>query len=261
MVASIQSQPAPGQRLIPDAAGITYGHFCQYLLEHAYRLEGVRMSRTERLRNVIANESLLWGKSVAETYHSAAARDMERHWNSLIWPMLSRHAIDFSVTLELACGYGRNSRKLLQAGATSLTLVDVNPDNIAYCRDNIQPLGNVDLVQNNGIDLEPLTKDTFTFVYTFDSMVHFDLELIISYIAEISRVLKVGGLAFIHHSNYSEAPGADFKNNPHWRNFMSAKIMRHIAIKNRLDVVEQQIIDWGGSHQIDCMSLLKRTAD
>ena len=219
------------------------------------------MPDVERLRIVIANESLLWGKNVAGTYHAAAARDMERHWNSLIWPMLSRHAVDFSSTLELACGYGRNSRKLLQAGAASLTLVDVNPDNIAYCRDNIQPLGNVHLVQNNGVDFEQLGNETFTFAYTFDSMVHFDLELVISYVAEISRVLKVGGLAFIHHSNYCDLPGADFKNNPHWRNFMSAKIMRHIAIKNGLDVVEQQIIDWGGSHQIDCLSLLKRAAN
>jgi len=219
------------------------------------------MVRFERLQNVVASESMLWGNNVANTYHAAATRDMERHWQHLIWPMLSRHAVDFSHTLELACGYGRNSRKLLEAGAASLTLVDVNPDNIEYCREHIQPLGDVSLIQNNGIDLSPLGEETFTFVYTFDSMVHFDLELVISYVAEFSRVLKVGGLSFIHHSNYSESPGVEFQSNPNWRNFMSAKIMRHIAIRNKFEVVEQQIIDWGGSPKIDCLSLLRRVSN
>lgn len=219
------------------------------------------MARIERLQNVVAGESLLWGKDVAQTYHAAAAGDMERHWKTLIWPLLSKYPIDFSRTLELACGYGRNSRKLLEVGASSLTLVDVNSENIAYCREHIQPLGNVTLVQNNGIDLSQLGSNEFTFAYTFDSMVHFDLELIISYVEEFSRVMKEGGFVFIHHSNYSDAPGNDFRKNPHWRNFMSAAIMRHIAIRNKFDVVEQRIIDWGGCPNIDCLSLLKRVSN
>jgi ubiquinone/menaquinone biosynthesis C-methylase UbiE len=219
------------------------------------------MDRSERLQNVVASESLLWGNEVATTYHAAATRDMERHWQSLIWPMLSRNDIDLSRTLELACGYGRNSRKLLEAGAKALTLVDVNADNIAYCRKHIQHLGNVSIIQNNGTDLSTLGDATFTFVYTFDSMVHFDLELVISYLAEFSRVLEPGGMAFIHHSNYSGSPGTDFRSNPHWRNFMSAAIVRHVAIRNKFEVVEQQIIGWGGQADLDCLSLLRRRAD
>lgn len=217
----------------------------------------------DRLKNIVADESLLWGREVADTYHAAAADAMDHHWDQLIWPMISHYSIDFSRTLELGCGYGRNSRKLLEIGASALTLVDVNPDNISYCQKHIQPLGNVSLVQNNGIDLSTLDSQAFTFVYTFDSMVHFDLELVISYVEEFSRVIKVGGFVFMHHSNYSSSPGSDFRKNPHWRNFMSAGIMRHIAIRNKFEVIEQKVIDWGKGprmeSKIDCLSLLKRS--
>jgi len=223
------------------------------------RLYGKRdMARAERLKEIVANEALLWGNGVADTYHAAAGRAMDDQWRRMIWPMLQRNGVDVSQTVELACGFGRNSRKLLEAGSRSLTLVDVNPDNIAYCRQHIQPLGNVSLVQNNGLDLSALGDGKFTLVYTFDSMVHFDLELVISYVAEFARILQPGGLAFIHHSNFTGSPGSDFRQNPHWRNFMSAMIMRHIAFRNKFEVAEQQIISWGGVSGLDCLSLLRR---
>jgi SAM-dependent methyltransferase len=186
---------------------------------------------------------------------------MDRDWDTLIWPLLTPHRVDLSSTMELACGYGRNSRKLLQAGANKLTLVDANAENIEYCRQHIKPLGDVTLVQNNGIDLSNLPNDSFSFVYTFDFMVHFDLELVISYIVEFSRVLKPGGTAFIHHSNYTGAPDSDFRQNPHWRNFMSKSIIRYLGRRNSFEVVEERLIPWGNIPYLDCLSLLRSSYD
>lgn len=70
---------------------------------------------------------------------------------------------------------------------------------------------------NDGTGLVGLDTSAFTFVYTFDSMVHFDLEIVMSYIPEFARVLKPAAHAFVHHSNYTANPGGDFRQNPHWK--------------------------------------------
>lgn len=99
---------------------------------------------------------------------------------------------------------------------------------------------------NDGIDLSIIDSAAFMFLYSFDAMVHFDLEIILSYIPEFSRVLKSGAYAFVHHSNYSANPGGDFRENPHWRNFMSAGIFK-----------QQHIFAWGEPN-LDCITVLRR---
>jgi ubiquinone/menaquinone biosynthesis C-methylase UbiE len=88
-------------------------------------------------------------------------------------------------------------------------------------------------------------------------MVHFDIEIVLSYIAEFARVLKPGGTAFIHHSNFTGRPGSSFKDNPHWRNFMSATIFKHSAIRNGFEVLEQKLLNWAGE-DIDCLTVMRR---
>jgi hypothetical protein len=102
-----------------------------------------------------------------------------------------------------------------------------------------------------------LDTSAFTFLYTFDAMVHFDLEIVISYIPEFARVLKPGAYAFVHHSNYTANPGGDFRQNPHWRNFMSAAIFKHIAVRSGFDVIRQETFNWG-ERDIDCITVLQR---
>jgi hypothetical protein len=105
--------------------------------------------------------------------------------------------------------------------------------------------------------LAGIPSKKFTHVYSFDAMVHFDLEIVLSYIAEFARVLKPTGTAFIHHSNFTRNPGAPFQDNPHWRNFMSDTIFRHCSIRNGFDILEQKVIDWAGQG-IDCITVMRR---
>jgi hypothetical protein len=105
--------------------------------------------------------------------------------------------------------------------------------------------------------LASLETAAFTFLYTFDAMVHFDLEIVLSYITEFSRVLEDGAYAFVHHSNYTANPGGDFRDNPHWRNFMSAGIFKHVAVRSGFTVVQQRIFSWGEPDN-DCISVLCR---
>jgi ubiquinone/menaquinone biosynthesis C-methylase UbiE len=67
----------------------------------------------------------------------------------------------------------------------------------------------------------PLPGAAATFLFCFDSMVHFDSDVVRAYLREARRVLRPGGHAFLHHSNTMAHPGGDFRAQPHWRNFMS----------------------------------------
>ena len=142
-------------------------------------------------------------------------------------------------------------------GAKSVTLVDVNPDNIRYCSEHLRPLG-FEIIQNNGFDLNGLASGAFSHIHCFDAMVHFEVEIIMSYLAEFARVLISGGTALLHHSNYTDRPGADFRTNPGWRNFCSAGLMRHMALRNSFEVIDQKVIAWG-LPELDCITLLRRT--
>lgn len=210
-----------------------------------------------RLAETVRREAMEWGNNVADSYHRRAEEGMSHIWIKIIWPILSRHKIDFSDTIDFACGFGRNAKMLAATGAAKVTLVDVNPDNIAYCREHVVPLGNFDVVQNNGHDLADLQSGRFTHLYSFDAVVHFDLEIVLAYVSEFARVIKPGGTAFIHHSNYTGNPGGNFRENPGMRNFMSALIFKHASIRSGFDVLEQELLSWAGPDS-DCVTVLRR---
>jgi ubiquinone/menaquinone biosynthesis C-methylase UbiE len=211
---------------------------------------------SDRLRETVQAEAFHWGAGNASSYHGAAARDMDQQWKTLIEPVLAHYPIDYSRTIDFAAGYGRNTRKLLEAGAAHVTMVDVNPECVAHLETHF-PRDRTSAVLNDGAGLAGLDTSAFTFLYTFDAMVHFDLEIVISYIPEFARVLKLGAHAFVHHSNYAANPGGDFRQNPHWRNFMSAAIFKHIAVRSGFDVIRQETFSWG-EPDIDCITVLQR---
>lgn len=211
-----------------------------------------------RKRHLVQKNSMLWGEEVAEQYHGAAARDMQAHWDEYIEPTLRRHPIDYEAVMDFACGYGRNTDILLLRSKT-VTMVDVNTHNIAYCQKKYADEQRVNVVECSGYDMSKIESNSTTFFYTFDSVVHFPKELIKSYMPEISRVMKLGAHAFIHHSNYTAGgPKADFRSNPHWRNYMSADLFAQLAADVGFEIVEQSVQPWGGVAELDCISVLKK---
>lgn len=210
------------------------------------------------LKNLVKRNSLLWGEDVAETYHGAAARDMQVHWDKFIEPVRARHPIDYSSVVDFACGYGRNTDFLLRF-SECITMIDVNPHNIDYCREKYATNPQVTVKQCNGYDLRAISDDFCTFLYTFDSMVHFPPKIVRAYLPEFFRVLKPGGYSLIHHSNYADrGPNADFKTNPHWRNHMSATLFAGISRGVGFEVVEQTVHPWGDIQALDCVTVLRK---
>lgn len=192
-----------------------------------------------------------WGPG--NSYYEMAEPHMQNSWERLIWPFLGG-AVDFTHTLDLAAGHGRNSAYLLRYAET-LVIMDIQPANIEACRARFATHANVSYYVCSGYDLQPLPNDALTLIYCFDAMVHFDSDVVRSYLRDTYRVLQRGGRAFFHHSNYTG--GHDWRRNPHSRNFMSRELFAHYADKERLTIVKQQVIDWGVVG-LDCFSLVER---
>ena len=188
-------------------------------------------------------------------YFARAERDMERDWNEIIWPQLKH--VSYDTVLDIAAGRGRNSAKLA-AHAKQIICVDINFDNIGFMRARFEGDPRFLFVQNNGLALDAVADEAVDLAYSFDSMVHFDVEVVISYVKECFRVIRPGGHAFIHYSNYMGNPGGDFRGNPHWRNLMSIPLFRHIAAKTGFVVLTSRAIPWGGIPDLDGIALLQK---
>jgi hypothetical protein len=87
-------------------------------------------------------------------------------------------------------------------------------------------------------------------------MVHFDSDVVRSYLRDSHRALKPGGRGFFHHSNYTG--GYDWRKNPQGRNFMSREFFGHYADKEDLTVVKQTLLDRPHHPQLDCLTLVER---
>lgn len=203
-------------------------------------------------------------------YFEQAEKVIDFLWKLYIWESIQDS--DFTSTLDFAAGHGRNSKHLLPL-AEHLTIVDINPECIAACQQRFGDDSRITYVVNDGVSLAGVPDDSISLLYSFDSMVHFDSDVIRAYLPEFFRVLKPGGRAFIHHSNYTENPTGDFRDNPHWRNYMSQSLFAHYASRAGFKVVRQRIIDWGLQlddwwniteiqyPEMDCFSTIEKPLD
>lgn len=189
-------------------------------------------------------------------YHREAEAFAAEQWAWLVEPFLA-DAVDFSRTLDLAAGQGRNAARLLPR-ARELWLVDILAENIAACRARFGADPRLRYHVNDGASLPCVPHAALTLVFCFDSMVHFDSDVVRAYLHEFARVLAPGGHAFLHHSNHAANPGGDYRDSPAWRNFMTRELMAHWAAKAGLEVVRQQPVDWlGDGGALDCLTLLR----
>ena len=192
---------------------------------------------------------------------------MDTFWNEDSVFLRAFKELELTDMIELACGHGRHIPKYFN-DAGRITLIDANRENIDFTRNRLNSLYSedeckkVNYVTNNGYDLRELSDNTYTAIFCYDAMVHFTMWDIFSYLKETARVLKNGGRALYHHSNYDWDYKASFCDSPHNRNFMSKNLFAYMAYKVGLKIVSQQVIDWGDKDSkvdnLDCVSLLEK---
>ena len=204
-----------------------------------------------RLTQVAKDVGADWKHS---SYYDAAEQYMEDLWTHRIWPFIKQ--CDFSCVVDLAAGHGRNTRKLRDV-AGKVYVVDINEENILFCRERFVGDDRLIFIQNDGCTLNGIPDGEVTLIYCFDAMIHFDSDIVRAYLTEFYRVLKPGGYGFCHHSNYDKNPTGGFRDNPSWRNFMSQNLFLHYCSKEGLEIMKSQVIDWDTPSQ-DCLTLFRK---
>lgn len=162
--------------------------------------------------------------------------------------------------LELAPGYGRCTQ-YLKSMCCQLTLVDLVENCIEACKQRFELADNIDFHVNDGRSLNMIDDASIDFIFSWDSLVHAEADVMESYAAEFARILKPKGRGFIHHSNmgaHRDPQTGKLKagvENPHWRaESSSAELFRGFCESNNLICVSQEMIAWGGETMNDVFS-------
>ena len=120
-------------------------------------------------------------------------------WIGVIQPRI--HAfVPTKTILEIAPGFGRWTQYLRNL-CNSLIAVDIAENCIEYCRKRFAGQADIHFFVNDGKTLNMATDNSVDFIFSFDSLVHVEMDVLDSYIKEFSRILNQNGVAFIHHSN------------------------------------------------------------
>lgn len=202
-------------------------------------------------------------------------------WSTCLWPRISAFLPAASV-LEIAPGYGRWTQYLLPQAA-SYTGVDLSESCVSTCAERFADQPNATFAVNDGKTLPMIPDGSVDFIFSFDSLVHVEADVIGSYLREFSRVLSPDGVAFIHHSNIgayrrttrlrdAAARVAERLPNPrealscaglaHWHKSrgrsMTAERFAALAGEAGLSCPGQEVIGWASPLLIDCMSTVTR---
>jgi len=147
-----------------------------------------------------------------------------------------------SNVLEIAPGHGRWTEFILKK-AGNLILCDLNSKCIEICKMKFYNFKNISYYVNDGKNLNFIKDNSIDFIWSYDSFVHMEKDVIEAYFKEFSRILKVGGKAIIHHSGERRSKG--------FRSNVSTGIIREIATQYGLSV-KYHIQSWGKNNEFNC---------
>jgi SAM-dependent methyltransferase len=206
---------------------------------------------------------------------SAAWGGTENQWWGTLMPRLHSF-LPAGTALEIGPGFGRWTQ-FLKDVCQHLTVVDVSDRCIDACRERFSSSSNLAFHVNDGRSLPMVRDDSLDFAFSFDSLVHAEVEILESYLTELAAKLKPGGHAFIHHSNMGqyERLAALARKVPErlrrhlvvrgllvnvygWRaESVTAEIFDQCSRQAGLRCVSQERINWMyGRHVIDCISVV-----
>jgi ubiquinone/menaquinone biosynthesis C-methylase UbiE len=84
--------------------------------------------------------------------------------------------------------------------------VDLSAKCIDHCRCRFADCAKASFHTNDGSSLPMVEDGSVDLIFSFDSLVHVEADVIAPYVREFRRVLRPGGFGFIHHSNLGEYP-------------------------------------------------------
>lgn len=197
----------------------------------------------------------------------------EAQWYGSILPRIHRF-LPAGEAVEIASGFGRWTQ-FLKEHCDHLTGFDLAENCVTACQQRFAGDDRVAFVTNDGATLPGIADRSVDFAFSFDSLVHVDQATIAAYLAELSRVLKPTGVAFIHHSNLGALTGVGQRLNrvrkvggvlrrlhvteyTHMRDAtVSAEFVAAEAERAGLACIAQEVTPWLTRRTlIDCMSVI-----
>jgi hypothetical protein len=155
--------------------------------------------------------------------------------------------------VEIAPGAGRFTAELIRL-ARSMVLVDLNQACIDLCRERFRYYERIQFLVNDGISLEAVADESADLIASLDSFVHIEREVVEHYVLQFPRILRSGGIAWIHHS-------ARGKHSAGWRSNMTSELMARYAETSGL-LVKAQIFRQLEHQPVvlykDCISVLTK---
>jgi len=178
--------------------------------------------------------------------------------------------------LEIAPGHGRWTQ-FLKTLCHTLILVDLSPSCIDACKKRFATDRHITYHVNDGTSLDMIPDRSLDFVFSFDSLVHAEAEVIRQYLLQISRKLRDRGGGFIHHSTLGDFPwlirliewskrlrlyrrSTFIQQQEHWRaSSMTASLFQAFCTEADLSCTKQELVNWVGTRFcIDCLSTFKK---
>src|SRR4029077_1318302 len=99
---------------------------------------------------------------------------------------------------------------------------------------------------NDGSSLDVVPDGSVDFVFSFDSLVHAEKDVIERYIQQLSKKLKLDGVGFIHHSNLGAYPGRLSIMDAYWR--LPVVFRQHVLKQRYLErLLSINIEAWRGA--------------
>jgi SAM-dependent methyltransferase len=182
-----------------------------------------------------------WGSSKAQ-------------WFTTILPRIGA-SLPAQHVLEIAPGFGRWTRFLLPA-AKNYIGVDIAGKCVKACSERFAEHAHARFLQNDGQSLECIAGSSFDLVFSYDSLVQADYEVIAAYVTQIVPLLSATGVAFIHHSNLAAL--SEPRNVGHRSQTVSADIFDQLVRLSGGRVLVQEVIPWEQDVMSDCYTTFCR---
>jgi SAM-dependent methyltransferase len=187
---------------------------------------------------------------------SAAWGGPANHWSMWLYPRVQAF-LPAARVLEIAVGHGRWTQFLAQR-CDELIGIDIAASAVDHCRRRFAGDPRLRFHVNDGASLAVAADDSVDLVFSFDSLVHAEADVLAGYIVEFARVLTGDGVAFIHHSNVASLGPVDLER-VHWRApSVSAAVVERFANSAGLRCIAQEPLAWEDGYLTDCVSVIAR---
>lgn len=227
--------------------------------------EGIEITTIEQLLYGDTNNLVINNREFIAEYHDKEMQDyfakaeeqLEIFWNNQSVFKKYFDMLDTRYTVELACGHGRHVHRYIDR-SQNIYLVDVSSENITFCKNRFKDEKKIYYIKNDGHTLNNIENSSVTSLFTYDSMVHFEMIDIFDYLRETYRILQPGGKALFHHSNNDGDYMTTFATGTCGRNYMSKDLFGYLVNRAGLKIIAQEEIDWEGHEKLDCLTLVQK---